>query len=322
MSDLQALILSLYRLTTERELGEFQDAVFRRLQGFLPFDSARWGSAQLGRGPVVFHDAHFFDEDPATVALWSPLSAQDTAASRAIAQWGVPSVYHTRTEFSAPGQAGMRAFALHFRHENGMILVLPGERGVVHTVSLYRREEAHQVSERERRCFALIGPHMMEALTITRRLAVGQLARPEAGMAVHAAIVNPAGFVHLMEPGFAALLGEEWQTTDPVFLPEVLRRALLEQGRPLYVGRRMVARRASGSDPVFLRARRRLPVDDLTPRELAVGARIVAGESHKEIARVLDLSPATVRNHIASIHERLGVHANAELAAHLRARAI
>ena len=54
-------------------------------------------------------------------------------------------------------------------------------------------------------------------------------------------------------------------------------------------------------------------VESLTPRELEILQHIVAGESNKEIAGVLDLSANTVSVHRANIMEALGVHNTAEL---------
>lgn len=51
----------------------------------------------------------------------------------------------------------------------------------------------------------------------------------------------------------------------------------------------------------------------LTPRELEVLQRIVAGKSNKEIAAELNLSVNTVSVHRANIMEALGIHKTAEL---------
>jgi len=44
----------------------------------------------------------------------------------------------------------------------------------------------------------------------------------------------------------------------------------------------------------------------ISPRELRVLAEIAAGRSNKEIARVLDVSPNTVKTHAARLFEKLG----------------
>jgi DNA-binding NarL/FixJ family response regulator len=53
--------------------------------------------------------------------------------------------------------------------------------------------------------------------------------------------------------------------------------------------------------------------DGLTPRELEVLQRIVAGKSNKEIAAELNLSANTISVHRANIMDALGIHKTAEL---------
>jgi DNA-binding NarL/FixJ family response regulator len=48
-------------------------------------------------------------------------------------------------------------------------------------------------------------------------------------------------------------------------------------------------------------------VDSLTERELEVLQLIAQGSANKQIARQLDLSPSTVKAHLASIFTKLGV---------------
>ncbi|RYZ12532.1 MAG: hypothetical protein EOO24_02990 [Comamonadaceae bacterium] len=59
----------------------------------------------------------------------------------------------------------------------------------------------------------------------------------------------------------------------------------------------------------------------LTARELEVLARIAAGDSNKLIARALDLSPHTVKRHVARILERLDLSSRAQAAAWFRTNA-
>lgn len=58
------------------------------------------------------------------------------------------------------------------------------------------------------------------------------------------------------------------------------------------------------------------PVDDrLSQREAEVIAQIAAGASNKHIARALDLSPHTVKRHVANILDKLGLNSRGEAAA-------
>ncbi|MEM8752230.1 MAG: LuxR C-terminal-related transcriptional regulator, partial [Pseudomonadota bacterium] len=54
--------------------------------------------------------------------------------------------------------------------------------------------------------------------------------------------------------------------------------------------------------------------DLLTPRERQVARRLAEGESHKETARALGVSPSTIRNQTRSIYDKLGVENRASLA--------
>ena len=45
----------------------------------------------------------------------------------------------------------------------------------------------------------------------------------------------------------------------------------------------------------------------LSPRELDILDRVAAGESNKEIARTLGISPNTVKTHVARVYEKLAV---------------
>lgn len=45
----------------------------------------------------------------------------------------------------------------------------------------------------------------------------------------------------------------------------------------------------------------------LTPRECEILAALVLGQSNKELARTLGISPDTVKTHLARVYEKLGV---------------
>jgi len=56
-------------------------------------------------------------------------------------------------------------------------------------------------------------------------------------------------------------------------------------------------------------------VNELSPRQRQVLVRVMAGDSVKQIARVLSLSPHTVHDHLKQIYVRFGVNSRAELLA-------
>jgi PAS domain S-box-containing protein len=59
------------------------------------------------------------------------------------------------------------------------------------------------------------------------------------------------------------------------------------------------------------------PGRELSARQTEIVARLVAGERPADVARSMFLSPSTVRNHLAAIYRKFGVHSEAELLATL-----
>jgi len=72
-----------------------------------------------------------------------------------------------------------------------------------------------------------------------------------------------------------------------------------------WLGRRLTPRRASRGP--FVRNEAAIRSLGLSPREIDVLDRLAAGESNKEIARRLGISPNTVKTHVARVYEKLEV---------------
>jgi DNA-binding NarL/FixJ family response regulator len=81
---------------------------------------------------------------------------------------------------------------------------------------------------------------------------------------------------------------------------------------------REVAASGIGDAPAAAEAWQMDPVvREMSPRQLDVLRRLLRGERVPSIARDLYLSQSTVRNHLAAIYRRAGVHSQAELIARL-----
>ena len=89
--------------------------------------------------------------------------------------------------------------------------------------------------------------------------------------------------------------------------PEQLADAI----RAAYQGRPTIDAEAA---QVVLRAQRQVPRAGLTPREREVLQLIVLGDSNKEIALTLNLSPSTVRGYVSDILNKLEVRNRTEAA--------
>jgi DNA-binding NarL/FixJ family response regulator len=85
-------------------------------------------------------------------------------------------------------------------------------------------------------------------------------------------------------------------------------------------GKHSLYGRADDSGGWLLRIRSSGPLDRLTQRELQVAERFARGVSHKGIAEELQLTPATARNHLRHLYEKLEIHDRDALVALLNRR--
>jgi DNA-binding CsgD family transcriptional regulator len=73
----------------------------------------------------------------------------------------------------------------------------------------------------------------------------------------------------------------------------------------IWAGTRLTPRRAAGEP--FARNEAAIRSLGLSPREVEIVEALAGGESNKEMARRLGISPNTVKTHIARIYDKLGV---------------
>ncbi len=107
-------------------------------------------------------------------------------------------------------------------------------------------------------------------------------------------------------------LGNFWPEWTGDILPEMLRSVIQSPGQHFLVDRELVVTceeipKRQGMGLRKLTLRKMQPADMLTHREWDVAKALVEGESHKQVARRLGISPATVRNQTSAIYQKLEV---------------
>lgn len=128
------------------------------------------------------------------------------------------------------------------------------------------------------------------------------------------AAVDMHSLLHASDDRFAKILREEWSDWRGPHLPERLATHLaVNQGRA-FVGQSIVIRANPFKDLIVLRARPKATYDKLSIREQQISQLFATGQSQKEIAKSLSISPATVNNHITSVYAKLAINDKAQLA--------
>jgi LuxR family maltose regulon positive regulatory protein len=136
----------------------------------------------------------------------------------------------------------------------------------------------------------------------TALLDAGRAAEAAAALApVPARVAAGAGIgaVLIARPALCRLADADWRGSIDLALLQHLRRwqALAQGGS------------TTAAPPQALQ------LGGLSSRELEVVARIAAGDSNKLIARAFDLSPHTVKRHVANVLDKLGLQSRGQVAA-------
>lgn len=317
MEQVNDVLIALYRAAREVPAEEFHGHALALLSSAVPFDSARWATGAPDGYVTLIRGAFLFNESPETLTEYNEFREDDKALRLLKERPGLTLNCHLPTIIDTASH-GLQSYLRRYQHEHALITACPiRETDTVQALSLYGAYENKRFSEQQRQLVQLVFPHLLEAMQINYALHIEREKSAGAGRAWAAAICDESGCFRFVEAKFAELLKAEWPNGNGRSVPAVLLAAVSD-GAARLAGRYAVFVWRISRELMFIKARKRLPVDALSARELTVAQHVAAGWIHKEIARALNISPATVRNHVQAIHERIGVHNNAELVAQLK----
>ncbi|MCY1204257.1 DNA-binding transcriptional activator UhpA [compost metagenome] len=304
--DFSDLLLRLYRLSHELPIDAFQDAALDLLKPVLPFDSSMWGTATRTDHGIDIHTIHLHNQPLEMVTAYEQVKHMDTAAGEVAKQSNATLAFNAQAWFCRDDQAELRDYGRRFEQANFFITSDSNpQTSFVHWLSLFRADPEAHGTEEERQLLASLAPHVMQALALNR---VMHLDRLEAGSASPggSAIGDLRGVLYHADRLFEAMLKAEWPAWHGRTLPDALLQHFL-QGHARFNGREIVVTHRVEQRLLFLKCRHRCRADSLTPREHTIAELLARGDTHKEVAAILNRSPATVRNHIQSIYDKLQV---------------
>ena len=312
---LSSLLLPLYRAARERPVGEFQDAVLKLLRPVVPFDSTWWGTGMFEGANAVVHSFHLTEQPPEMIDDWQRVSHEDVVAHAVAANPGRTVNAHAATLLRDKPASAIRRHTQRYRLANCLVSSAQS-RGmpVLNWLSLFREDPDRQFSEQERLLYQALFPHIVEALTINRLIHLDSMYTTRQSGRAAVAIVDRKGFIYNSDGGFEQALRAEWPAWNGRTLPQPLVQEIVSQAVAHYRGQAIHVASQRVGDLFFLKARELGAVDRLTKREKQIAERFAQGLSHKEIAKLLELAPATVRNYIQTIYGKLGVRDKAALA--------
>ena len=305
-ADFNELLLRLYRLSYELPISAFQDAALGLVRQVLPFDSSMWGTATSTPQGIDIHTIHLQNQPVEMLAAYEAVKHLDTAAQAVGQQPRNTLGFNADDWFSGRHQGQLRDYGRRFEQANFFITSDANRQtDFVHWITLFRADADARCTEAERALLAALSPHVMQALALNRITHLDRREQPQPRRE-GSAISDPRGVIYHADPAFHELLAQEWTGWHGNRLPDALLTRFL-QGHASLAGAATVVTHHVEQGLLFLTARERCRADDLTPREHTVAQLVARGSSHKEIARLLERSPATVRNQIRSVYDKLEV---------------
>lgn len=307
---LSRMLLALHRAGRAAPAEEAERRALACLDTLVPFDSALWAAGAMRHEGPVLHNVHLEGQPSEMLESYEAVKAEDPLARAITERPGVTVNSAALTGWPLATMAHRRRYGM--AHVLSTALVGP-TTGLYTAVSLYRADPKQPFAEAERELVQAAMPHLVDVRDVCRaqRLAAAHTD----GCDGSAALADAHGVLHQALTGFAERLAAEWPRWRGPVLPEPLLPALREAGNDPagYTGRQVAVAVEPMGDLRVVRVRACQPRDRLTRRERQVADRLAAGDTHRDVAAALGIAPATARNHISAIYEKLGVHSRAAL---------
>ena len=312
VSAFSAQLLSLHGLGRRRLPEEFMTAALTEFRSLVPFAAAWWGecSDHTEATPPANWQHGCIGLAPSFAHEWNDISVGDEFGLASMRSPGV--VCRSSGHESASLQVEQYSRRHGLFHAMAVTMELP-DSGLMFFVSLYRNEGGPAFGDLEARVFGEYCRHLLlrwheHLSTLLQR---GSMAGSDAF-----ALCNAMGVLVYVGAAVAGTIRRKYPDWQGTQLPAPMTEQLAQAPVVMRVGQERIEFAACGS-LVALSLDPGTATRPLPPRERAVAVLYAAGSSHKEIARQLGLSPATVRTYLRNAYMELGVRNKVELGSRL-----
>lgn len=315
--NLSELLIALHHGANVVSPDKFREYALDLVHSVIPFDSAIWGRHSRNGSDLVASEMYMHGQHAEMLQNLESIRQLDAWLTEAqIAQPWIT----VNLDYSQPPCTLTPEFRQHLDLFGLMhCLCTMGYDPLSqtpHHIVLGRNELKRPYTEEERLLKQYLMPHLEAACDHNYRLLpqTSNQNPPESERRQSNALTNDQGVLFATEPRFMKLLMEEFPDWHGPLLPEPLLRTFIEQGNDRYVGDTITLTANRRSSMWLLWARPKQPIDDFSTRTMKLAAYFAEGHNHKEIGQLMNISPATVRNHISVIYRKLQVNNKSQLA--------
>ena len=315
-------IAALYGGVLSQPLERFQNFAMARLRLVVPFDSAVWSCGEndssLVNSLYLINQRH---DDLMTIAVRR--RGEDVFRDVAMARPGVAVCVEDMMTMADYRRLSLYHDVLRrigMEQVMGLRIADP-VNNLANYIVLYRADRDRPFTPEDRAAKAMIIPHLLEAWRHCQINALLRLDRPAAdliGAFLHGrAVADSFGTISQADPGFSTALASEFPGWSGTQLPHEVTGFVRSDAASLQLGAlRFTVLRGALHHVVSVLGTVRGSLLGAAERDVA--RRVVAGESHIQIAAARGVSGTTIRNQIARIYQKLGIHSKIELIQTLR----
>ncbi|MGQ9426687.1 response regulator transcription factor [Gilvimarinus sp. F26214L] len=303
--ELSEFLLDVHDASMRLSAEAFQKSTLSKLREYIDFDFAIWGGGDgLERN---LHTATVLDQTDTLFETWEPVKSEDKFADLVISNTG-----RTWSLSQVPEVQKTRAFNEHWSLYRAQQMIstmqTDPDTGLYVFVTLARDQARSPFTPDEMRFKNLITQHLFLAARHNDQHYLSGFGAP-------VALVDRRGLLHGAVADFRALVAAEWGRSGHSQLPLAATRALWQFGA--YQGRTIQLEARAAGQRLVVSAQPRI-LTRLSERELEVAWAYASGKNHKDVAKALDISPATVRTHLGRIYQKLNVKDKGALALWLK----
>jgi DNA-binding CsgD family transcriptional regulator len=301
------VVFALHTQVRSSSISAFHQQALLLLGSLIAFDKAWWGRATWNDELPVEHSS-FLQGLPKSYATdWDELKVNDRSLSKMHQTQGVCQAIHCTAPDANPSLAEL---GRHYDLSYALSIVLTEAHTQlgVH-LTLFRSHGSPPFTPTEKRLLEWLMPHLIAAEQESYLRTISTLRDSEGAYDETAlAVTDRFGVLLSVEPVFLSMLTSEWPGWHGHRLPG--------QWVPenVYAGHSVRIESQPMGDLFLLRAHRRSAVERLSARELEVAKGFAIGQTYKEIARNIGVSPCTVRHHLRKIYNKLGINRKAQIA--------
>ncbi|WP_210426332.1 helix-turn-helix transcriptional regulator [Marinobacter confluentis] len=294
-------ILTVHDASMHLSPSDFHSWALKEVRQYIDFDFAVWGAGD-GRSREL-HTSTILNQTDNLFETWETVKHEDPFANLVIGNTG-----KTWSAEEVPDFRESRAYSDHWGlyEARQMIATMEVDRhtGLHIFVILARDSQRKAFTEQEVVFKNLVTQHFFLAARHNDMHHLRSNQTP-------AAFIDQHGLLHASLPEFKALLVNEWGKKAGTVLPEAVNVALWETGH--YRGNGLALNAERFYNRLLVRAGM-MPCLSLSPRETEIAWAYAMGKSHKEVAKLLGIAPATVRTHLSRVYEKLDISDKGALA--------